>query len=184
MEKPNIEKAKEFVESGDYLWNAGIFVWSVKSILDALSKYSPSIFELFEKGIDCYNTPDENAFILENYPLSQNISIDYAIMEKADNVYTIPGEFGWSDLGTWASLYEVGEKDDFKNVFSGHSINLSETRNCMIQIPKDKVAVVKGLDNFIVVDDGKVLLIYPKVDEQEIKEVVKRMSSEFGDSFI
>ena len=183
LEKPNLEKAKEFVSSGDYLWNAGIFVWSVNSILGALSKYSPGIFELFEKGKTCYNTPDERSFILENYPLSDNISIDYAIMEKATNVYTIPGDFGWSDLGTWASLYEVIEKDEHDNVFSGHSINLSETTNCMIQIPKDKVAVIKGLDNYIVVDDGKVLLIYPKAHEQEIKEVSKAIVAACGDEF-
>jgi mannose-1-phosphate guanylyltransferase len=183
LEKPNLEKAKEFIASGDYLWNAGIFVWGVNSILNALAKYSPGIFDLFEKGISCYNTPDEKSFIMENYPLSDNISIDYAIMEKADNVYTIPGEFGWSDLGTWASLYEVVEKDENNNVFSGHTINLSDTTNCMIQIPKDKVAVVRGLDNYIVVDDGKVLLIYPKAHEQEIKEVSKSIVAACGDEF-
>jgi mannose-1-phosphate guanylyltransferase len=183
LEKPNLERAEEFVASGDYLWNAGIFVWSVSSILGALSKYSPSIFSLFEQGKNCYNTADERSFILENYPHSDNISIDYAIMEKADNVYTIPGEFGWSDLGTWASLYEVIEKDEHNNVFSGHSINLSETTNCMIQIPKDKVAVVKGLDDYIIVDDGKVLLIYPKAHEQEIKEVSKSIVAISGSEF-
>ncbi|WP_254070894.1 mannose-1-phosphate guanylyltransferase [Pedobacter sp. L105] len=183
LEKPNLEKAKEFVASGDYLWNAGIFVWSVGSILTALEKYSPDIFKLFEKGVSCYNTPDEKSFISENYPLSDNISIDYAIMEKADNVFTIPGDFGWSDLGTWASLYEVVEKDEHNNVFSGYTINLSETTNCMIQIPKDKVAVVKGLDNYIVVDDGKVLLIYPKANEQEIKEVSKAIVAKCGEEF-
>lgn len=183
LEKPNVEKAKDFVASGDYLWNAGIFIWSVTSILTALSKHSPDIFELFEKGMSCYNTSNEYDFIAEHYPLSANISIDYAIMEKADNVFTIPGDFGWSDLGTWASLYEVIDKDEHNNVFSGHSINLSETTNCMIQIPKDKVAVVKGLDNYIVVDDGKVLLIYPKESEQEIKEVSKAIVAACGDEF-
>jgi len=183
LEKPNLERAQEFVASGDYLWNAGIFVWNVKSILTALSKYAPSIFGLFGKGQEVYNTPSEKSFILENYPLSDNISIDYAIMEKADNVYTIPGDFGWSDLGTWASLYEVVEKDEHNNVFSGHTINLTDTTNCMIQIPKDKVAVVKGLDNYIVVDDGKVLLIYPKAHEQEIKEVSKAIVATCGEEF-
>ncbi len=183
LEKPDLERAKEFVISGDYLWNAGIFVWNVTSILAALAKYSPDIFKLFEKGKSCYNTPSEHSFILENYPLSTNISIDYAIMEEAENVYTIPGDFGWSDLGTWASLYEVMEKDVHNNVFSGHATNLSETTNCLIQIPKDKVAVVKGLDNYIVVDDGKVLLIYPKSQEQEIKEVSKEIVTACGDEF-
>lgn len=183
LEKPNLEKAKEFISDGNYLWNAGIFIWKVGSILAALAKYSPEIYDLFEKGKPFYNTVDEYSFISENYPLSANISIDYAIMEKADNVYTIPGEFGWSDLGTWASLYEVMEKDQYKNVFSGNSINLSETTNCMVQIPKEKVAVIKGLDNYIVVDDGKVLLIYPKEHEQEIKKVSKEVISICGDEF-
>jgi len=183
LEKPNLEKAQEFLASGDYLWNAGIFVWSVESILSALRTHSSDIYALFEKGRSCYNTSNERDFILENYPLSANISIDYAIMEKADNVYTIPGDFGWSDLGTWASLYEVVDKDENSNVFSGHTVNLSETTNCMIQIPKDKVAVIRGLDNYIVVDDGKVLLIYPKVHEQEIKEVSKAIVAACGDEF-
>lgn len=183
LEKPDLEKAKGFVASGDYLWNAGIFVWSVGAILNALAKHSPEIFELFEKGESCYNTVTERSFILENYPLSANISIDYAIMEKAANVYTIPGDFGWSDLGTWASLYEVIEKDEQNNVFSGHAVNLADTSNCMIQIPNDKVAVIKGLDNYIVVDDGKVLLIYPKAQEQEIKEVSKSIVAICGEEF-
>lgn len=183
LEKPNLEKAQEFLSSGDYLWNAGIFVWSVESILTALQKHSSDIYQLFEKGKPCYNTSAEHDFILENYPLSANISIDYAIMEKADNVYTIPGDFGWSDLGTWASLYEVVDKDENNNVFSGHTVNLAETTNCMIQIPKDKVAVIRGLDNYIVVDDGKVLLIYPKAHEQEIKEVSKAIVASCGDEF-
>lgn len=183
LEKPHLEKAKELFSSGDYLWNAGIFVWNVKSILAALNKYSPDIYNLFEKGTAYYNTIDEQAFIAINYPLSPNISIDYAIMEKAENVYTIPGDFGWSDLGTWASLYEVMEKDENKNAFSGQALNASETKNCMIQIPKNKVAVIKGLDNYIIVDDGKVLLIYPKNEEQEIKEISKSVVNVCGDEF-
>jgi len=183
LEKPNLEKAEEFVASGDYLWNAGIFIWSAKAILSALSVHSPSIYNLFQKGEEVFNTAEERSFIQENYPLSENISIDYAIMEKAENVYTIPGDFGWSDLGTWASLYDVVEKDENNNAFSGHTLNYSETTNCMIQIPKDKVAVIKGLDNFIVVDDGKVLLIYPKANEQEIKEVSKTVVVDCGESF-
>ncbi|CAM4111078.1 mannose-1-phosphate guanylyltransferase [Pedobacter westerhofensis] len=183
LEKPDLERAKGFVASGDYLWNAGIFIWNVESILDALANYSPQIFSLFEKGTSFYNTIDERSFIVENYPLSDNISIDYAIMEKAKNVFTIPGDFGWSDLGTWASLYEVVEKDEYNNVFAGQAIDLSETTNCMIHIPNNKVAVIKGLDNFIVVDDGKVLLIYPKANEQEIKEVSKSIVAKCGDEF-
>ncbi|RDC54275.1 mannose-1-phosphate guanylyltransferase [Pedobacter chinensis] len=183
LEKPNLEKAKEFLSSGDYLWNAGIFIWKVSSILDALKKHAHDIYTLFLKGAEFYNTPQEQEFIKENYPLSPNISIDYAILEKADNVYTIPGEFGWSDLGTWASLYEVLDKDEQDNVFHGYNVNLQDTRNCMIQLPKHKIAVIKGLDNYIVVDDGDVLLIYPKNKEQEIKEVSKNIVAVCGKQF-
>lgn len=183
LEKPNLEKAKEFVDSGDYLWNAGIFVWNVKSILKALEEYAPEIYHLFNKGSMFYNTSGEKDFIKEHYPLSPNISIDYAIMEKADNVYTVPGDFGWSDLGTWASLYEVLDKDEYNNVFSGHGVNLAETENCMVQIPKDKVAVIKGLNDYIIVDDGKILLIYPKALEQEIKAVSNNVIEVCGSDF-
>lgn len=184
LEKPDLEKATEFLASGDYLWNAGIFIWSVKSILAALAKHAPTMYHLFESGKSCYNSDQEKSFIVKNYPDSENISIDYAILEKADNVFTIPGDFGWSDLGTWASLYEVMDKDQNGNVFSGHKINTSETTNCILQIPKDKILVVKGLDNYIVVDDGKVLLIYPKSDEQNIKNVSKAIMAEYGSEFV
>jgi mannose-1-phosphate guanylyltransferase len=183
LEKPNLEKAGEFVNSGDYLWNAGIFIWNVGSILNALKKYIPDLYALFFIGTECYNTSGEKDFITRNYPLSPKISIDYAIMEVADNVYTIPGDFGWSDLGTWASLYEVMDKDESNNVFSGFSASLPETENCMIQLPKEKVAIIKGLSNYIIVDDGKVLLIYPKQQEQEIKEVSKGVVALCGIEF-
>lgn len=183
LEKPNLEKAREFLASGDYLWNAGIFIWKVQNILNALKTYSDEIYTLFLKGGEYYNTPQEVDFINENYPLSPNISIDYAIMEKADNVFTIPGEFGWSDLGTWASLYEVLDKDENNNVFHGHNMNLEDTSNCMIQLPGDKVAVIKGLNDYIVVDDGKVLLIYPKQNEQDIKGVSKQIVDQCGVDF-
>jgi mannose-1-phosphate guanylyltransferase len=183
-EKPNVEKAKEFLAEGNYVWNAGIFIWKAKSILNALKKYSGDIYSLFEKGSAIYNTDQERGFIDEHYPASPNISIDYAIMEQADNVYTIPAEFGWSDLGTWASLYEAAPKDEDNNVIAAKQINLTGTTNSIIHIHKDKLAVIRGLDNYIVVDEGNALLIYPKNDEQEIKEIVKQMSQEFGESFI
>lgn len=183
LEKPNLEKAIEFVSSGDYVWNAGIFIWKVSNILSALEKYAPEVHQLFQKGEGVYNTTSERQFIRENYPLSPNISIDYAIMEKAENVYTVPGEFGWSDLGTWASLYEVMDKDESNNVFTGFNASLPDTENCIVQLPKEKVAVIKGLNNYIIVDDGKVLLIYPKMQEQEIKEVSKGVVALCGVEF-
>jgi mannose-1-phosphate guanylyltransferase len=183
-EKPALDKAKEYLAAGNYVWNAGIFIWKVGSIIKALQTHSNEIYAMFSKNESIYNTLEERAFIDEHYPNSPNISIDYAIMEQADNVYTIPAEFGWSDLGTWASLYEAAPKDENNNVIAAEQINLTGTTNSIIHISKDKLAVIRGLDNFIVVDEGNALLIYPKTDEQEIKEVVKQMSQKFGDSFI
>lgn len=171
LEKPTLEKAREFLESGDYVWNAGIFIWNVQALLKAFKNLSPDLFAIFEKGVPHYNSDGESKFLTDNYPLCENISIDYALMEKADNVYTLPGDFGWSDLGTWASLHEVMDKDDKRNSFAGKSVFLQDTSDCLIQLPNDKIAVVKGLSNYIVVDDGSVLLIYPKGLEQEIKTV-------------
>ena len=183
-EKPGLQKAQEYLTSGDYLWNAGIFIWRASSIISALKKYAPEIHELFERGTHLYNKAGERAFIDANYASAPNISIDYAIMEQADNVYTIPADFGWSDLGTWASLYETAAKDQANNVIAARQIDVKDTHNSIIHINDDKIAVIRGLDNFIVVDQGNALLIYPKDQEQEIKEVVKRMNEAFGNSFL
>lgn len=180
MEKPVLEKAKEFIKSGEFLWNAGIFIWSAKSIVAAFQKYAPELHELFTLGNPYYNTKEEGRFIAKNYPTSPNISIDYAILEKADNVFTIPADIGWSDLGTWASLHTVANKDLNQNVINSKLVNLEATNNCIIHLPKGKAAVVKGLNDFIVVDDGDVLLIYPKSDEQEIKQIAGVMVENFG----
>jgi mannose-1-phosphate guanylyltransferase len=183
-EKPTLEKAKEFLAEGNYVWNAGIFIWKVGSIISALKKHVEEIHDLFAKGESIYNTSEEQDFIDTHYPTSPNISIDYAIMEQADNVYTIPADFGWSDLGTWASLYEAVPRNEDNNVIAARQIHVNDTTNSIIHISKDKLAVIRGLDNYIVVDEGNALLIYPKTEEQEIKEIVKKMSLEFGDSFI
>lgn len=180
MEKPVLAKAEEYLKSGDYVWNAGIFIWSASSLKKAFETYAPEITALFESGLPFYNSPDEARFISEKYPLSPNISIDYAILEKADNVYTIPADIGWSDLGTWASLHAVGEKDVANNMVNLEKINLKDTSNCIIHLPNDKAAVIRGLDNYIIVDDGEVLLIYPKSDEQEIKQEAKDMVAAHG----
>jgi len=136
MEKPVLEKAEEYLSSGDYLWNAGIFIWRAQSIQTAFQKYAADIDVLFSKGNSVYNTSSEVDFINENYPKSPNISIDYAILEKADNVYTIPADIGWSDLGTWASLHEVADKDDAHNSLSVDHLHIEDTQNCIIQLPK------------------------------------------------
>lgn len=183
-EKPTLEKAQTYLASGDYVWNAGIFIWSVKAIKNAFKKHVSEIAELFEKGEAIYNTEEEQIFIATNYPALPNISIDYAILEKADNVYTIPADIGWSDLGTWASLHNVTQKDGAGNSISCNHFNITDTEDCIIQLPDEKAAVIKGLSNYIVVDDGKVLLIYPKSDEQEIKSVVGEMVSNFGKDYL
>lgn len=183
LEKPVLVKAQEYLVSGDYLWNAGIFIWRAQSIQKAFQKHAAEIDNLFAKGIDTYNTSDETDFINENYPKSPNISIDYAILEKADNVFTIPADIGWSDLGTWASLHEVAEKDNDNNALSVDYLHLEKTNNCIIHLPKGKAAVIKGLEDFIIVDDGKVLLIYPKTEEQEIKQLATGIVEAFGVEF-
>jgi mannose-1-phosphate guanylyltransferase len=184
LEKPILEKAQEYLASGAYLWNAGIFIWRAQSIQNAFKQHAIEIHELFIQGNDVYNTNSEVAFIAENYPKSPNISIDYAILEKADNVYTIPADIGWSDLGTWASLHEIAEKDNENNSLSVDNLHIEDTQNCIIQLPKGKAAVIKGLEDFIVVDDGNVLLIYLKGGEQEIKSVAGKMVEEFGAGYL
>lgn len=182
-EKPVLEKAEEYVSSGNYLWNAGIFIWKAANLQKAFEKYAPEIDTLFKSGNEVYNTPAEAQFILDKYPGSPDISIDYAILEKADNIYTIPADIGWSDLGTWASLHAIAEKDENQNVYNSRHIHLNDTRNCMINLPNDKAAVIRGLENYIVVDDEKVLMIYPKSEEQEIKGVSKEMVTRFGSQY-
>ncbi|WP_316811415.1 mannose-1-phosphate guanylyltransferase [Pedobacter heparinus] len=183
MEKPSLDKAQEYLFSGKYLWNAGIFIWSAKAIQKSFEQYAPEIDSLFKKGNDFFNTIKENEFIEEFYPHTPNISIDYAILEKANNVYTIPADIGWSDLGTWASLYAVANKDEHENSVNCSIASLYNTSNCIIQLPTGKAAVIKGMNNYIIVDDGKILLIYPKNDEQEIKQVGKELAANFGDQF-
>lgn len=183
-EKPDLEKALEFVSSGDYLWNAGIFIWSGKAICSAFQKYAPEIHHLFEQGDSSFNQENEVQFIAENYSKLPNVSIDYAILEKASNVFTLPADIGWSDLGTWNSLYEVAEKDENENFSNSKKVHLEETSNCIINLQKDKVAVIKGLENYIIVDDGQVLLIYPKSEEQEIKKVAQKVVQAFGEDYL
>ena len=183
LEKPILEKAQEYLANGAYLWNAGIFIWRAQSIQNAFKQHAIEIHELFIQGNDVYNTNSEVAFIAENYPKSPNISIDYAILEKATNVYTIPADIGWSDLGTWASLHEIADKDAFNNSVTVSQKHLSNTTNCLIQVPKGKGVVIDGLENYIIVDDANVLLIYPKEKEQEIKQVSMQMTENFGIDF-
>lgn len=183
-EKPNLELAKTFVSSGEFLWNAGIFVWQVKNIIIAFEKYLPEVYELFASQKEKFNTPAEKAALMEIYPFSTNISIDFGIMEKADNVYVIPSSFGWSDLGTWNSAYENLEKDQNANAVTANNVMLVETNNCIINTSENKLIVLQGLSNYIVVDTGDVLLVCKKEKEQEIKEYVGEIKRQKGEKYI
>ncbi|MCB0704387.1 MAG: mannose-1-phosphate guanylyltransferase [Saprospiraceae bacterium] len=183
-EKPPLEKAKEFVASGEYLWNAGIFIWRAASILEAFKTYQPEIYEILSGGNAFYNGPEEQRFIDEHYPKTPSVSVDYAIMEHATNIYTLPADIGWSDLGTWASLHAESEKDNRQNVVQGGNMILEDTENCLLRTPEGKLVVIKGLKDFIVVDESDVLLIYPKSSEQEIKAITQQIEKESGDQFL
>ena len=170
-EKPHLELALQFLDSGDFVWNAGIFVWNIKSFKKALTSFQPNIAEIFQSGNDHYYLDSEDSFIQRAYQHCGSISIDNGIMEKAENVHVVLASFGWSDLGTWKSMYEVSEKDANLNVTDGNLI-LHNTTNSIIKTPKDKLVVINGLDGFIVAEFDGVLLICKKDDEQKVKEFV------------
>jgi len=183
-EKPDLEVAKTFLNCGDFLWNAGIFVWSLKSIMTAFSELLPEINVLFRKGIGQYGTPGEQAFINETYGICKGISIDYGIMEKAKNVYVLAVDFGWSDLGTWGSLYENRSKDENGNSVVGRNVILYESSNCIVNMPQDKLVVLEGLNDYIVVESENVLLICRKADEQQIRQFTNDVRLEKGEKYV
>lgn len=180
-EKPVYEVAKQYIEQGNFLWNAGIFMWSVKSVLDAFKNNQPELFVLFEKGIDVYNTDQEGDFILENYGKAENISVDYAIMEKSKNVFVIAAEFDWNDLGTWGSLYDKLDKDGHNNAILNARSLAENAEGNIIRTDKGKLVVIDGLKDYIIVDKDDTLLIYPKGKEQDIKQVQQRLKAKFED---
>ena len=184
-EKPNLELAKSFLQSGDFLWNAGIFIWSAKAILKGFNKHLPDMYEIFNLGKSDMNTSREKAFINNAYYQCTNISIDFGIMEKADNVYVLPADFGWSDLGTWASIYEMAEKDYVGNaVIPAEQVIMFDSSNCMVNVPKDKLVILNGLHDYIVVESNNTLMICPRNEEQKVKEIVAEVKSRFGTKFI
>jgi len=183
-EKPNLELARTFLASGDFLWNAGIFVWQVKNIIRAFEQNVPEIHEVFDAEKEHFNTKKENEAIARIYPQCTNISIDYAVMEKADNVYVIPASFGWSDLGTWTSAYETFEKDYLENAVGGKEVVVIDATRNMVQVPHHKLVVLQGLDDFIVVDTEDVLLICKKDKEQEIKDYVAEVKRNKGEKYL
>ena len=172
-EKPTLEIAKTFLASGDFLWNAGIFVWKVAQIVKAFEMFQPEMFELFDAAKDKFNTPQEKEAIDTIYPLCVNISIDVAIMEKADNVDVVLATFDWSDLGTWKSLNEHLEKDTFNNSIIGGKVYTFNVKNCLVNVPEDKVVLIDGLSDHIIVESDNVLMILKTSHEQELKNYLK-----------
>ncbi len=183
-EKPNEDLAKTFIASGDFLWNAGIFIWKVKNIVTAFEKYLPEMYEVFAAEKDKFNTEEEKAAIEQIYPQCTNISIDFGIMEKADNVYIIPSSFGWSDLGTWNSAWDNMERDYLGNAVAGKNVMIMDATKCMVHASDKKLLVLQGLDDFIVVDTNDALLICRKEKEQEIKEFVAEVKRNKGDKYL
>jgi mannose-1-phosphate guanylyltransferase len=171
-EKPDKKMAEVFVDTGEFFWNSGIFIWSAKTILKAFEEHLPEVNNLFARGKDFFNTTDENNFINKTYSECPNISIDYGIMEKAGNVNVLCADFGWSDLGTWGSLYENHELDEEGNAVKGKKIFLYNTSGSIVNLPDNKTAVIQGLDGYIITESDNTLLICKKEDEQQIRKFV------------
>ncbi len=183
-EKPNYELAVTFLKSGEFLWNSGIFIWSAKNILQAFDNYLPEVGDLFKNGSTEYYAAGESDFIRNTYSICKSISIDYGIMEKADNVFVIESDFGWSDLGTWGSLHDIRQKDDQRNVVTGKNVLAYDTINSIIVMPDNKLAVLQGLDNYIVVEDDDILLVCRKEDEQQLRQIVNDVKMQKGEGYI
>ncbi len=183
-EKPDLELAKVFLDSGDFYWNAGIFFWSLKSIMKAFETFLPEIHSLFKEGGHVYGTDQEAAFIEDTYSNCRNISIDYGVMEKAENVYVLVSEFGWSDLGTWGSLYEQMEKDDLQNSVTGKHVFMYESEGNIVNVQDDKLLVLQGLKDYIVVQNEGIILICRREEEQKIKQYVNEIKTEIGDGMM
>lgn len=184
-EKPNLELAKTFVASGDFLWNSGIFIWSFSSLMSAVQQHIPAIYDIFKDGDGKYHSPDEKSFLKQAYALCPNLSVDHGILERADNVYVIPSRFNWSDLGTWESLYVNSEKDDNGNVVLGCKAVLRNVKNCLILSDNpEKVIVLQDLENMFAVDSGDSLLISDRNAEQEVKKSLAEFPNRRLDNYL
>lgn len=183
-EKPDTTLAQSFLDSGDFLWNSGIFIWSCEAIIGAFEEYQPEISFIFREAIGKYNTPEEQAYMDIAYTTCKSISIDYAIMEKADNVFVFVSDVGWSDLGTWGSLFEARPKDKGNNAVVGKNAMLYDSANCIINIPKDKLVVIQGLDGYIVSEADNTLLICKMSQEQQIRKFVNDIKLQKGERYI
>jgi mannose-1-phosphate guanylyltransferase len=183
-EKPDLRMAQIFLESGEFYWNSGIFLWSLQTILSAFKTHLPEVASLFSQGEHLYNTPNETAFINKIYPECMGISIDYGIMEKSDNVFVLTVDFGWTDLGTWGSFYENKEKNEQGNVLTGSRVFTYDSSNCIVNLPDNKIAVIQGLDGYIVVESNDTLLICRREDEQQIRQFVNDVLINVGPEFV
>lgn len=182
-EKPALDLAKKFLESGDFVWNGGIFISNAQTLIKSFQSFLPDMAEIFEEGNAKYGTAGEEAFIAQAYSQCKNISIDYGIMEKADNVFVLLSDFGWSDLGTWKSLYENMPKNEQGNVVDGN-ILLYDTKNCIVKTPKDKLVVIEGLEEFIVAEYDNVIMICKKDNEQKVKDFVAEVKASKDSRYI
>ena len=185
-EKPKLDMAKQFIESGDFYWNSGMFIWSAKSIIKAFNNHLPEVASLFKEGLSVYNSSREGEFINDIYPQCKSISIDFGIMEKADNVLVLLADLGWSDLGTWGSLYDHLDLDEKKNAIVGEKVLTYDCKDNVIMMPDNKLVVIEGLMDYIVVESDNTLLICKKRNEQKIKQFVNdiKTNDKIGDEFI
>ena len=183
-EKPELELAKVFVESGEFYWNSGLFMWNVNSILKAIETLLPELAGKLSVGNALYGTPAEKQFINENFPACPNVSIDFGVMEKADNVFVSLGDFGWSDLGTWSSLYDLSPKDEAGNVTLKCRSLLYNSKGNVVALPEDKLVVIDGLEGYLVAESDNVLLICKKEEEHAIRKYVNDVQIKLGEKYI
>jgi mannose-1-phosphate guanylyltransferase len=183
-EKPDLALARIFLESGDFYWNAGIFFWSLETIMSSFEMYLPEIHSMFREGLEIFGTKAEADFINETYGNCRNISIDYGIMEKAENVFVLISEFGWSDLGTWGSLYEQLQKDEYQNTVSGNHVFLYESSGTLVNVQDHMLVVLQGLQDYIVVQNENIILVCKREDEQKIKQYVTDIKTEIGEDLV
>ncbi len=184
-EKPKLDMAKQFIESGDFYWNSGMFIWTASSIIKSFSEHLPEVHSLFNKGLEKYNTTEEKSFIQNIYPQCKSISIDFGIMEKADNVLVLLADLGWSDLGTWGSLYDHIDLDNKQNAIVGNKVITYDSKDNIIMMPDNKLVVIEGLMDYIVVESNNTLLICKKRSEQKIKQFVNDIkANNIGDEYI
>ena len=180
-EKPDENKAKSLIDSGNYYWNSGIFVWSVNAVINGFKENAPKLFDLFNAGFSKLNTPDEKKFISKKYPLAENISIDYALMEKSNLINMIPASFDWDDLGSWKSIYDLNTKDAANNVVINSKVYLYQSSNNLIKSDPNKKIVISGLNDFIIVDSEDVLMICPINKDQEVKSLSEKVQNKLED---